>query len=316
MIIYNVDTHKNKETTLLLNENLNFSNGQSEFKSRRVRGYYKYNRRIRKKRILLLISLSIIISITTILIGKSLFNKPNNPIQIKEEKLEELNNISFSDASKTYFIDNKQIENNTFSGEKKEAPLRVLPESEIKKKIFKDGNYKSLNYYGFYYCDETEGPITVDLNYDDSTKANLYTRLNKNQDLKNFVVYKYDKMVYNSLAEKTPSKKSIICEIPQIAAPESFIGYKLSCPKYYTLRIESVYFGLHQENDNSCKMGKYVGKDKNEEIEIDVTGNVEELNNEVKKKDKVIKEEEEKGKSQKEFEEHDNLKKLYLKGIS
>jgi len=253
--------NENNETALLLDENLDFNGSHSGMERQRRHFYSRKIRRFRKKRTLLLIFL-----ITIIVIMIIFFKNKSETYDLKkiQRDIKKLNSIHFSEASKTFVVD---ATTNTTKVEEEKKPLRTLTESEIKKKIFNDDKYESLKYFGFYYCDEAEGPITIDLNFDDGSKTNLYTRLNKSQNSKDFVLFKYDKKLYDLLENKTPSKRSIICEIPQIASPENFVGYKLTCPKYYTLRIEDAYFGLHHENDKSCKIGKYVGKDKDEENE-------------------------------------------------
>ncbi|ORX46406.1 hypothetical protein BCR36DRAFT_372236 [Piromyces finnis] len=257
---FNNIRNESNETSLLLSEKLNINSDQSIIEIEH-KCEYPNNQRKRNifKRSFFLI---IIVLIYYVIISVILFNKykdSHNSVKIKEDKIKNLNDIQFLEASRTILIDIKNVTGNLKSKEK-EIPLRNLTESEAFKKIFNDDKYKTLYYYGFYYCNNTDGPITINLNFDDGTKTNLYTRLNKRFASKQFTAYKVDKNFYDSLDNRTITKRTLFCEIPQIATPESFHGYKLICPKYYTLRIEDAYYGIHNQDDNFCQKGKYIGK--------------------------------------------------------
>jgi len=249
---------ENYETTLLLNDDYD----DKYYKRKKSISTISFSKKILLYIFIILISISIILGIKfTISSKKSV--KANDPLSIQIYNLNYINNITMEAASRTHLIE-KENDNDGMDNKKEvEEGIQKLPnhkytELEIKKKLVSDTIFKTKT-FDFYYIDKKKGPITTDLNNDDGTKADLYSRLNTTIDPRDFKVYKINEEEFKKIKQRLPSYKSIFCEIPQTAAPESIIGYKLKCPLFYTLRIEKAYFGNHNKNEQLCSLGVYVG---------------------------------------------------------
>eukprot|EP00833_Pecoramyces_ruminatium_P014159 jgi/Orpsp1_1/1188191/evm.model.d7180000063102.1 len=263
------DNRDNNETALLLNEN--FSNSQY----RRNDNNNGFILDFLLKRKYLIYSVLILGIFTTIYSTASFLIADSSTTAVEEDQqaiqlnnLNFINNIKINEASRTHKVDEKEAAKTNKVEEITEnnKPTKNYTEAEKKKKIFNDDIFKTYKYFNFYFVDGNKGPITLDLNYDDGTKADLSSRMiNNNTD--NFVVYDIDEKEFNKLPDKKPSYESLFCEIPQTAAPESIFGYKIECPLYYVLKIEDSFYGLHNQDDNLCSVGRYVGKDKYENKE-------------------------------------------------
>eukprot|EP00833_Pecoramyces_ruminatium_P000084 jgi/Orpsp1_1/1174116/evm.model.c7180000048990.1 len=106
---------------------------------------------------------------------------------------------------------------------------------------------------GFVLLDENipNGPITVDRELDDGTKRNLYSQVRSEDDS---FYYKYEE--YNNLEEIKSFEPEYLCEISSKVRPEAQKGYDISCPKYYTIKIEDAYYGRYANDTQHCPRNK------------------------------------------------------------
>jgi len=105
---------------------------------------------------------------------------------------------------------------------------------------------------GFELLNEniSNGPITKNRNKDNGTKRNLYSMLRNEDDS---FYYKYDE--FNRLKNETSIKSEYLCEIRSQLRPEVIKGYDISCPFYYTIVIDKVFYGRYKKDFIHCVDG-------------------------------------------------------------
>ena len=125
-----------------------------------------------------------------------------------------------------------------------QIPINIKKLNEIKKK-------KNKLPDGFMLVDENNpnGPITLNREKDDGTKHNLYKNIRIEDDS---FYYDYDK--FNKLNSTTSKRKEYFCEIKSSYRPEVLKGYDISCPKYYTIKIDKTFYGRFKKDKNHCKI--------------------------------------------------------------
>lgn len=91
------------------------------------------------------------------------------------------------------------------------------------------------------------GPITMNRKLDDGTKRNLYSMLKSEDDS---FYYKYNE--FNNLNETIQMNPEFICENINKLRPEAQKGYDISCPKYYTIKIDKAFYGRLANDNEHC----------------------------------------------------------------
>jgi len=109
--------------------------------------------------------------------------------------------------------------------------------------------------HGFTHLNENikNGPITINRNLDDGSKRNLFSMIKSNDDS---FYYKYDE--FKQLESIIPKNPEYICEDYSGIRPEAQKGHDISCPKYYTIKIDKAFYGRYANDKNHCKMNSEI----------------------------------------------------------
>jgi len=101
--------------------------------------------------------------------------------------------------------------------------------------------------HGFTHLNENikNGPITINRNLDDGSKRNLFSMIKSNDDS---FYYKYDE--FKQLESIIPKNPEYICEDYSGIRPEAQKGHDISCPKYYTIKIDKAFYGRYANDDS------------------------------------------------------------------
>jgi len=127
---------------------------------------------------------------------------------------------------------------------------------------------------GFMLLDENEpnGPITLNRELDDGTKRNLYSLMRQENDS-----FYYNQAEFDSLQPIILKGPEYICEVKSYdLRPELQKGHELSCPKYYTIKINKAFYGRHANDMQHCTNYNVDPNRIKNECGNDVTTNVKE----------------------------------------
>jgi len=146
--------------------------------------------------------------------------------------------------------------------------LILLIFSEIKKSQSTEINYlkmiknetcfKNDLPFGFVPVNKNNpyGPITIDRNLDDGTKRNFYEIIRNEDDS-----FYYDKNKFTKLIKSTPKKTEYLCELDNRFRSENQKGYYISCPTYYTIKIDKVFYGRYKNDTIHCNINSKYTKE-------------------------------------------------------
>jgi len=112
-----------------------------------------------------------------------------------------------------------------------------------------------LNIDGFVplYTNGTKGPITTNRELDNGTKYNVYNMILESNE-KDFNSFFYNTDEFKDLSEIVLKKEEYICEIgPPL---ESFNGTTLECPLYYSISIDTAFYGRYANDGSHCSINE------------------------------------------------------------
>jgi len=129
-----------------------------------------------------------------------------------------------------------------------------------------------LEDFEFLITNEKKGPITVNREKDDGTKLNIYSMI-----IKNINDTLYNDNEFNNLDEIINIDPQYLCEYQNRKPSESFKGYYISCPAYYTISINNTFYGRYKDDYEHCIKHPNGRKARMSELRIKKTCGVEPL---------------------------------------
>jgi len=123
---------------------------------------------------------------------------------------------------------------------------KIIENKNLKTGILLNGNSLPKG-FSYVNLNEKRGPITLNAKEDNGKKRNLFNITTIEDDS---LYYDYEK--FNSLEKETSTKTEHFCEMFTNVRPETQKGYDIICPKYYTIKIDSTFYGRHKKDKKIC----------------------------------------------------------------
>jgi len=132
---------------------------------------------------------------------------------------------------------------------------KFFENKEMEKYLSNDSNKKEIKIEDFQYvnANNTNGPITINKELNDGTKINLFTKILDNPDnkLENFF---YDNETVEALPLTIEKESKYLCEQSFGLTEEGSNGYDITCPMYYSIKIDKAFYGRYAGDTERCSV--------------------------------------------------------------